>query len=56
MPNHTPAAGMSPVTGTPTAAAATGATPVNNPARPTPSTRTHEYHSTKATAVTPTAR
>ena len=40
----------------PVAAAATGATPVSRPARLAPSRRTLEYHKTKATAVTVTAR
>lgn len=38
------------------AAAATGATPVNSPARPEPIDFTHEYHRMNATAVTATAR
>src|SRR5262245_13288531 len=55
-PIHTAAPGIVDVIGTPIAAAAIGATPVSNPARPAPNACTHEYHRMKATAVTPTAR
>ena len=44
------------MTGTPIAAAAIGATPVSNPARPEPIDCTHEYQRMNATAVTATAR
>jgi hypothetical protein len=56
MPAHTAAAGNAPMTAMPMAAAAMGATPVNNPAAPAPSVRTQVYQSTNATAVTHTAR
>lgn len=55
-PAHTAGDGITPVTGTPIAAAAIGATPVSSPARPVPSACTHEYQRMNATAVTPTAR
>ena len=50
------AAGTGPPSSTPPTAAVTGTTPVNSPARPAPSRLTALYQSTKASAVTTTAR
>ena len=48
--------GTAPLTAIPVSAAAGGATPVINPARPEPSAATAEYQSTNAAAVTISAR
>ena len=56
MPAQTSGLGAGPPSSTPVTAAATGAIPVSRPARLAPSRRTLEYHKTKATAVTATAR
>jgi hypothetical protein len=55
-PTQTSGRGAGPPSSTPLTAAATGAIPVSSPARLAPSRRTLEYHKTKATAVTATAR
>ena len=56
MPAQTSGLGAGLPSRTPLTAAATGAIPVSSPARLAPSRRTLEYHSTKAAAVTATAR
>ena len=56
MPDQTSGLGAGAPSRTPLTAAATGAIPVSSPARLAPSRRTLEYHSTKAAAVTATAR
>jgi hypothetical protein len=56
MPTQTSGRGAGAPSRTPVTAAATGATPVSNPALLAPSRLTLEYHRTKAAAVTATQR
>jgi hypothetical protein len=56
VPAHTPGPGTGLPSSTPTAAAATGATPVSRPASAVPSRPTAEYQRMNAIAVRTTAR